>query len=117
VTVEGHPLEIYGVKQEGSRTIAYIEAFDGKGFSVEFSDQRTRYQVPTSFNMSLAVDGAPYVLFSFLKRDPLTRRPCAAFNALFTTAFCLISMLRWAPSRAGRGSPGSERHRYVSLPY
>jgi hypothetical protein len=65
VTVEGHPLEVYGMKQEGNKTIAYVEAFDGKGFSVEFSDQRTRYQVPTSFNMSLAVDGAPYVFFIY----------------------------------------------------
>jgi hypothetical protein len=58
VTVEEEPLEVYGIKQEGSKTIAYIEAKEGKQFEVVFVERRSKQQVKDLFSLRIFVDGA-----------------------------------------------------------
>jgi hypothetical protein len=62
VTVEGEPLEVYGVKEEGGETVAYIEAKEGKRFEIAWVDQRSRQQVQHPFSMNSFVYGTKYVL-------------------------------------------------------
>jgi hypothetical protein len=61
VTVEGHPLEIYGVKEEGDKTIAYIEAMVGKQFKVCFYDGR--HKVEDSHVVRMFLDGVKYAYY------------------------------------------------------
>jgi hypothetical protein len=67
VTVEGEPLEVYGVNEEGGKTVAYIEAKQGKRFEIAWVDQRSRQQVQHPFSMDSFVDGIKYVRRTLLR--------------------------------------------------
>ncbi|GAA5971531.1 hypothetical protein JCM11641_000629 [Rhodosporidiobolus odoratus] len=61
VEVDGLPLEVYGVEQQGSKCVAYVEAAEGKTYVVCFIDcreQRTIERDKVMYVTRLSVDGA-----------------------------------------------------------
>ncbi|BGP14102.1 hypothetical protein JCM10213_002399 [Rhodosporidiobolus nylandii] len=55
VTVDGQPLEVYGVEEQEGKTVAYIEAQEGKQFQVCVHDARKASDF--AYSMHLSVDG------------------------------------------------------------
>ncbi|BGP38175.1 hypothetical protein JCM10450v2_002112 [Rhodotorula kratochvilovae] len=56
IEVEGAPLQVYGIKEDGKKVVAYVEAKDGKQFEVHYLDLRST--CPTSHVVRLYVDGS-----------------------------------------------------------
>ncbi|BGP38179.1 hypothetical protein JCM10450v2_002116 [Rhodotorula kratochvilovae] len=56
IEVEGAPLQVFGVEQDGSKVVAYVEAKDGTAFEVHYLDLRTSCQ--SAHVARLYVDGS-----------------------------------------------------------
>ncbi|BGP38178.1 hypothetical protein JCM10449v2_002107 [Rhodotorula kratochvilovae] len=67
IEVEGAPLQVYGVEQDGKKTVAYVEAKDGKQFEVHYLDLRTSCQ--SAHVARLYFDGSR-VKGMVVKREP-----------------------------------------------
>ncbi|BGP14092.1 hypothetical protein JCM10213v2_002032 [Rhodosporidiobolus nylandii] len=58
VEVDGYALQVHAVGQKGSKTVGYVEATDGKRFTVCYCDERRAGERPeASFAVRVEVDG------------------------------------------------------------
>ena len=60
IEVEGAPLKVYGVEQDGKKVVAYVEATNGKQFTVHYLDLTSTCS--TSHVVRLYVDGSRCVV-------------------------------------------------------
>jgi len=56
VEIDGAPVPIYSKQQEENKAVGYIEAIEGKEFSVNFADLRTS-QPEHDFALDVTLDG------------------------------------------------------------
>ncbi|BGP38174.1 hypothetical protein JCM10450v2_002111 [Rhodotorula kratochvilovae] len=73
IEVEGAPLQVFGVEQDGSKVVAYIEAKDGAAFEVHYLDLRTSCQ--RAHVARLYVDGSRVNGMVVKRQDPMFEDP------------------------------------------
>ncbi|GAA6026765.1 hypothetical protein JCM8097_005846 [Rhodosporidiobolus ruineniae] len=57
VTVDGQPLEVYGVEKKDGKVVAYIEAKEGKRFKPTLADVRSRARASADYVVDVVLDG------------------------------------------------------------
>jgi len=58
--VDGKPLRVYGVEEKENKIYGYIEAKEGKQFTINFADLRTSPPAEDAYSARAYVDGEKY---------------------------------------------------------